>query len=287
METLKSSLLLCTIVSTIISSCSSNTPVVSPIVTTIASPTGLPSATATFTFAPKPNHTPTFTLTNTPISTISTTRINLSSELYLDENSSPDNLGELNSPDRSNFYNDMGTGFIYHFKNEEWVIAQPMTRVIPLKNIDTTRHVEGELCQHYAQIWKDGKMIYSVPVGPGPQLHRFLRYEDHWIFSFGEDWNNQMQIVQDGILLNDLYDYDTAFSLFLLDGKPFFFFQRGDQIGISFHSEEIVLPYSSISYEMVCCEGGGSRNPRASDTKVGFYAKRGDSDHQYVEIGLR
>jgi hypothetical protein len=130
-------------------------------------------------------------------------------------------------------------------------------------------------------------MIYSFPVSDGTQLHRFLRYEDHWILSFGEEWNNQMLVVQDGILLNELHDYDTAFSIFLLDGKPFFFFQRGDQLGISFHGEEIPLPYSTISYTNFCCTGEGSRTPRASETKVGFYAKRGNSPYQYVEIGLR
>jgi hypothetical protein len=140
--------------------------------------------------------------------------MNLSAELYLDENSSPDKLGELNYPEYSNFWNDLGNGYIYHFENEEWVIAQPETRIVPLKDVDTTRHVEGELGQHYIQLWKDKQLVYSLPVRFGDQPHTFLRYEDHWIFSFGDDIDKQIWIVQDGIILNDLHNYDSAFSLF-------------------------------------------------------------------------
>lgn len=273
----------------IIASCSSNTPVVSPTSTAIDSPTLSP--TATFTYTPKSTNTPIVTPTSTPIPTVSTTRINLSSELYLDENSSPDNLGKPNHPDYSYFHydKDLVWGYIYHFENEEWVIAEAWTCIFPSNDVNCDSPVEGKLLAHYVQLWKDGEIIYSLNVNHSDQPHTFLRYDDHWIFSFGTDWYNQGWIVQDGIILNDLYDYDTTFSLFLLNDKPFFFFQRGDQFGISFHGEEILLPYSNISYGAVCCEGGGAGrlNPRASDTKVGFYVKRGDANPQYVEIGLR
>lgn len=284
MRTSKSLLLLFVVI--IAASCNSNIAVISPTETTTASPTT--TASATFTPTPKPTSTPTITPTNTPIPTISKTRINLSSELYLDENSSPENLEALKYP-RSNFYNDLSTGFVYHFEKEEWVVGHPWTRVIPLIDVDTTRPVQGELRQYYVQLWKNGKLIYSHPVEYIDYPHRFLRYEDHWIFSFGNIYYNQMWIAQDGVLLNDLYDYDTAFSPFVLDGKPFFFFQRGAEIGISFHNEEIALPYSSIAFGAICCEGGGigHLNPRASDNKIGFYVQWGDSDYHYVEIGLR
>lgn len=285
MRTLKSLLLSCSIAVTI-ASCSSKTPVTSPTVAVSVSPTIL--ATATSTPTPEPTRTPTITPTNTPVPTISQTRVNLSPELYLYENASPDTLGELNYPEYSYFWNDLGNGYIYHFEDEEWVVAQPRTRIVPLKDVDTTYHIEGELDASFVQVWKNRKLIYSFPVGGAVyEPHTLLRYEDHWIFSFGIDWYNQGRIVQDGIILNDLYDYDTTFSLFLLDGKPFFFFRRGEQFGVSFHNEEIILPYSNIIYDPVCCEGGGRLNPRASATKVGFYVKQGDSQSQYIEIGLR
>lgn len=278
MRTSKSLLLVLVVVGVILSSCSSNAAVVSPTEITIALPTSVSTSTST----------------NTLLPTIDETKINLSAQLYLDENSSPDTLGEPNYPDYSYFWNDLGNGYVYRFENEEWVVAQPWTRIVPFKDVDTTSYVEGELRQDYVQLWKDKQLVYSLPVPFGDRPHTFLRYENHWIFSFGDDWDKQIWIVQDGIILNDLHDYDSAFSLFLLDDKPFFFFRRGDQFGVSFNNEEKLLPYPNISYDVVCCDnvGRGARNPRAGGTKVGFWVWWGDNEYQYdeyryVEIGLR
>jgi hypothetical protein len=263
-----------------ISSCSSNAPAISQSSPTVTPKTKLP--TATFTFVPEP--------TNTSTATNSKTRINLSPQLYLDENSSPDNLRGKTYDNLSNFMNREGIGFIYHFGNEEWVGAVSWTRVLPFADSGVTPEPSEGLRQSYMQVWRDGKMLYSFPVdGICCRAKTLLRYEDHWLFWFMDDWGNRGWVVQDGILLNDLYDYDNAFSIFLLDGKPFFFFQRGDQVGVSFNGEEILLPYAKISYGPICCETGGTGqwNPRGTDIMVGFYILRGESERQYIEIGLR
>jgi len=101
MRTLKSLLLVLAIVGVILSSCSSNAAVVSPTEITIALPTSVSTSTSANTLPP----------------TIDETKINLSVELYLDENSSPDKPGELNYPEYSYFWNDLGNGYIYHFEN--------------------------------------------------------------------------------------------------------------------------------------------------------------------------
>ncbi len=292
MRTLKSLLVFFAVVGVVLSSCRSNTPVVSQTVITVVPTSKFP--TATLTSVPEPIHTSTIAPTYTITPTISKTRVNLSPELYLDENSSPDNLrGEPYHPDQYDFQNDIesegnGDGFVYHFGNEEWVAALTWTRIFPFE--DKSHLGEVELRQHYIQVWRDDKFMYSFPVdGIGYEPKQLLRYEDHWIFWFMDSGGTLGRIVQDGVLLNDLRNYDNAFSAFLLDGKPFFFFQRGDQFGISFNNEEILLPYSNISYGMICCEGGGPGrwNPRATDSMVGFYVKRGDSDYQYIEVGVR
>ena len=241
-----------------------------------------------------PTYTPTLTPTNIPVPTISKTKIELSPELYLDENSSPDNLlGEpyhLIHDDFSNLIESEGKGWgsVYNFGNEEWVVALTWTRIFPFD--DNLHPNEGELRQHYVQVWRDGKMLYSFPVdGIGYEAKSLLRYDDHWIFWFMDLNTNLGQVVQDGISLNDLHEYDSAFSLFLLDGKPFFFFQRGDRYGVSFNNQEVLLPYPNVSYGRVCCEGGGkgSWNPRGTDIMIGFYVQREDNKYQYIEIGLR
>jgi len=292
MKTSKSFLFVCAVV-VILSSCSPNATVVNPTEITIASSPTLESATSTSLL--ESSNTATIISTNTPIPTSSKTRINLSEELYLDENSSPENLkGEPFSQNYVNFSNIAGDkgdgkGFIYQYDNEEWVAALTWTRLFPFDD-GGPRPNEGELRQHYVQVWKDGKMLYSYPIeGICCEPKRLVRYDDHWIFWFMDDWHNQGWIVRDGILLNDLYGYDNAFSVFLLNGKPIFFFRRVDQYGISFNGQEILLPYPNISYGPVCCESGGNLrwNPRATDSVVGFYVERGNSDYQYIEIGLR
>lgn len=250
-------------------------------------PTPTKTSTPTQTPTITPTITPTATSTPTITSTISETRINLSPELYLDENSSPDNIqGEINYLDYYNFSKG-GMGQVYQIGDEEWVVAETWTSIYPF---DEELHPnEGKLTQVYVQVWKDGQLFYSLPVdGIGHDPIRLFRYEDHWIFSFGLSvWSPRGGIVQDGVLLNALYGYDEAFGLHILDGKPFFFFQRGDQFGVSFNNQEILLPYSNIVYIMVCCGPGINRNPRGTNIMVGFYTQREDSSYQYIEIGLR
>lgn len=285
MRTLKLSLLLSAIVVVIIASCTSNIPVVHPTAIILASPIILP--TTTFTYAPEPTNTPTVTPTNTPIPTMSKIRIDLSSELYLDENSSPDNLrGEPYHYDHFCFQHRNGIGCVDHFGNEEWVTVQTWTHIVPFADFHATPESGEGLRQNYFQVWRDGKLMYSSPTDSMWNQGSLLRYEDHWILWF-TDHISQSQVVQDGVLLNDQYDYDRAFSVFLLDEKPFFFFQRGNQFGISFNNQEILLPYSNISLDKVCCEGGGRRNPRGTNSMVGFYAQRENSEYQYIEIGLK
>src|SRR5688572_2368132 len=110
MKKLKSLLILLCIGSIATSSCSSSTPIISE--------TDITIEPATFTFTPEPTMIP----KNTPTPTISKTKIDLSSELYIDENSSPDNLqGEQYQQEYDYFSNLHGNGTIYQFSDEEWI----------------------------------------------------------------------------------------------------------------------------------------------------------------------
>jgi hypothetical protein len=298
MRILKSLLILFSVVA-VISSCNPNTPTVKSTDITSDSPTALSTTDVIFTLTPKPAYTPTVTPTGTPTSTpvntptamVSKTRINISPELYLDENSSRDNLrGKLYFPDQYRFSHvpkDEGTGYgtVYHLGDEEWVVALTWTRLFPFDGNLSSNEIE--LRQHYIQIWKDKFIIHWFPVEDiSYKEESLVSYDGHWAFWFTNLDTNQGHIIQDGVLLNDLHGYNHAFGLFLMGGKPFFFFQRGDQIGISFNNKEILLPYSHIIYHQVCCESTGNNNPRATDIMVGFSAQTKDG-YKYIEIGLR
>ena len=268
-----------------------------------STPLTIYTLTCTKTLHPTPTQTPeptsTLTPTNKPTSTfapivsptISKTRINISPNLYLDENSSPDNiLGEINY---HNYYDispeiyegNFTRASVYQIGEEEWIAVAAMTRIYPF---DEDPHPNDyQLQQHYIQVWNDHDLKFTSPIDYGYIPKRFFRYDDHWIFWYGYDWAGPGRIVQDGILLNDLYDYDDAFSLFLLDGKPLFFFQRNDQYGISYNNQEVLLPYENIVQHPICCGPGKNRNPRGTNLMVGFYTQMEDSSYQYVEIGLK
>lgn len=255
-------------------SCSSNAPVINKIDLTLTPNTNIPA----------------ISLNNTTAPTVSKTKINLSPELYLDETSSPDNLqGEIYNGDYDHFSNQNGNGLIYRFGNEEWVTSLTWTRTLPLSGFYETSQPNEELRQHYIQVWRSENLLYSFPVNDiGYEQKNLLRYGDHWIFWFTDLDTNLGWVVQDGVTLNNIHNYESAFSVFLLDDKPFFFFQRDNQFGVSFNNQEILLPYSNISYAPICCEGGGSGrwNPRGTNIMVGFYTKE-NSEYRYIEIGLR
>jgi hypothetical protein len=224
--------------------------------------------------------------TQTPTPVVTPSRKNISSKLYISENSSRDNLGDPVYPEYTYFKND-NYGDIYHYKNEEWVISTIWTCILPVNDENCEVGREDTLYVYYLQIWKGRDLVYTDNINYSEKVHILYRYKDHWIFSYGDDWNNKGKIILDGKIINDEYGYDTTFSLFLLNDKPFFFFKRGEQYGISYNFEEVQLPYSNIIYDPVCCEYGGSLNPRASKNKVGFYISIDDDTSQYIEIGLR
>ena len=90
------------------------------------------------------------------------------------------------------------------------------------------------------------------------------------------------QSVRNGELLNEREGYQEAFGFQLMNGKPFYFFKRDGQIGISYDDQEMVLGYSSVPH-YACCSAA-ERNPRKARNMVAFFAQR-DERWYYVEIG--
>lgn len=90
-------------------------------------------------------------------------------------------------------------------------------------------------------------------------------------------------LVRNGVLLNESYGYDEAFGFQLLNGKPFYFYARNEQIGISFADEEIMLGFDKILH-FGCCSAG-MLNPNRAERMVSFFAQRNEAWY-YVEIGV-
>ena len=137
------------------------------------------------------------------------------------------------------------------------------------------------------ELLEGDEVIFSVDGGlPSPALpmQSLWSYEDHWaleiLYAEEEIW--QGRIYLDGELLNESWDYQEAFGFQLLDGKPFYFFQREDGLGYSYDGKETALPYDTIPHYNCC--SASTINPLPAEKMVAFYALTAD-DWYYVELG--
>lgn len=89
------------------------------------------------------------------------------------------------------------------------------------------------------------------------------------------------EIYQNGISLNLKYGYQSTFEYQLLRGKPFYFYQKNDQIGISYDGQETPLGFDEIPH-YGCCSGA-ELNPRHYTSLVDFFARKGQAWY-FVEV---
>ena len=109
------------------------------------------------------------------------------------------------------------------------------------------------------------------------------------LWSDGSDWiietartngnsdNYQVlgEIYENGISLNQKNGYQATFEYQRLGGKPFYFFQKNDQIGISYDGQEIPLGFTEILHYQCC--NGSVLNPRNYSKMVDFFARKGQA----------
>lgn len=157
--------------------------------------------------------------------------------------------------------------------------------------------VAGVIQKVDIQVLKDGNPILSFPSGvssPVNSLTGLWSYKNHWIIeSAYVDQSIYTQndveihpvgnIIQDGINLNQKNNYSEAFGFQLMNSIPFYFYERGGRIGISYDGTEIPLDYSQVIHYQCC--SGSQLNPRQAENLVAFFAQK-NSDWYYVEIGV-
>jgi hypothetical protein len=90
------------------------------------------------------------------------------------------------------------------------------------------------------------------------------------------------QIYRNGELLNQKYGYREMFGYQLLDGLPFFFYQKDGLVHISYNNQDLPLIYDQIPH-YGCCSAAAT-NPVAALNWVGFFGQR-NGVWYYTEIG--
>jgi hypothetical protein len=132
--------------------------------------------------------------------------------------------------------------------------------------------------------------IFSTSVGlPSPVTALRGLWSDgaNWILEVARAKGNADtfqvigEIYQNGISYNQKYAYQASFQYQLLGGKPFFFYQKNDQIGISYDGQEIPLGIEEIPH-YGCCSGA-ELNPRQYSSLIDFFARKGQAWY-FVEV---
>ena len=121
----------------------------------------------------------------------------------------------------------------------------------------------------------DGERVYALFM-PWRPLHVSLN-------SWGDIWMLLVDgtMIVNGEIMNLAWGYGEIFNYQLLNGKPFFFYEKGGQVGISYDGQELPLGYNEVIHGECC---GGDNNPRNSEHMAWFYTRR-EGTWYYVEIG--
>ncbi len=142
------------------------------------------------------------------------------------------------------------------------------------------------------------EVLFSVDVGdssPIVPLQGLWSYDRNWVLEYVRITNiydkagNTVSsgvvghLVKNGVLLNDQFSMDEIFGFQLLNGRPFYFFERGGKIGISYNEQETILGFEEIPH-YGCCSAA-MLNPQRAQNMVSFFAREG-SVWYYVEIGV-
>jgi hypothetical protein len=153
---------------------------------------------------------------------------------------------------------------------------------------DTTSGSNGQ-----AIVSLDNREIFTTSIG-SPSPVSALR----GLWSDGNTWtlevartrgdSNNFQVIgeiyQDGISLNLKFGFQSTFGYQILGDKPFYFYQKNDQIGISYDGQEIPLGFEEIPHYNCC--SGAELNPRQYTSLVDLFARKGQAWY-FVEIITR
>jgi hypothetical protein len=145
----------------------------------------------------------------------------------------------------------------------------------------------------------DDEVVLSVPVGDLTHSAYMDLVSGVWVHA--EHWYMEMahveheiegniitnttrgEIFRSGESLSQLFGYDETFDFQILAGEPFYFFRKGEQIGLNYAGEEVLLGFDEVARHYCC--GFGIYNPRHYENMTAFFASR-EGERYYVEAGV-
>ncbi len=137
----------------------------------------------------------------------------------------------------------------------------------------------GEQHQQFA-VRRGNETLYTFTV-PGPRVDNPVKglwsWMGHWVLEVDG------QVLVDGKSLNEELGYDEIFRWQLLGGRPFYFFEKDNHVGVSYGGQVLPYQYDEVVHYR-CCEPAAF-NVAGNETMVWFHALR-DGMWYYVEMGV-
>lgn len=179
----------------------------------------------------------------------------------------------------------VGTGFLNRFlvQNDaiyHWNYTNNDPRFAPVLYQDELLWVRAVQNAH-VQVQKSSQEVvfdFTSYYGATLEVDKFRGWDGHWILEAGG------MVAQDGELLNRKFDFQEVHDWGLVNGHPFYFFRKGQRVGISYNSQFLPVFYHEVVHGGCC--GYAAYNPRFSNNTVGFYAKR-EGVWMYVLVEIR
>lgn len=145
----------------------------------------------------------------------------------------------------------------------------------------------------------DDEVVLSVPAGDFTYWAGMNAVYGVW--THGEHWYMEMthisyetegnvtkgitlgEIYRSGESLSELFGYDETFGFQILAAEPFYFFNKGGEIGLNYAGEEVMLGFDEVAHHYCC--GFSIYNPAHYKNMVAFFASR-EGKRYYVEAGV-
>jgi hypothetical protein len=169
----------------------------------------------------------------------------------------------------------VGTGYMNRFLVEndvirQWSFTNNDPRYAPVL-------YQGELLwvreaqernAHVVVQKSDQRVVFNFAsyFGATLEMDNFTSWDGHWILEVGD------LVTLDGEFINQKFDFQEVHDWHLVNGKPFYFFHKGQRVGISYDDQFLPVFYHKVLHGGCC--GYGAYNPNFINNTVGFYAQR-------------
>ena len=124
---------------------------------------------------------------------------------------------------------------------------------------------------------REALFSFATYFGTRLPVNGFKSWNDHWILEVSDF------VIQDGEILNAKFGFEEVFGWRVINDQPFYFFRKGQRVGISYAGQFLPLYYHEVLHGYCC--GLALNNPTGNGNEVRFFGKR-DGVWYYIIVKI-